>query len=64
MLLTLIPGNQAFIFADKEKPAKIKVPSSLAIFVAAAGLTNYKQRNSLKQSSRKAPQKSLVHQLV
>ena len=34
------------------------------VFCGAAELTNYKQHNSLRQSSLKAPQKSLVHQLV
>jgi len=42
---------------------KIKVPSSVPIFVAAAELTNHKKHDSLKQPLRKAPQKSRLHQL-
>jgi len=44
----------------------MRVPSSLAIYVAAAGLINYKKRKAqfAQTSSQKAPHKSLAPQLV
>jgi hypothetical protein len=54
------PRHTSFYF----QKAKIKVPSSLPIFVAAAELANHKQHDSLKHPRRKPPQKSLAHQLA
>jgi len=51
------PRQPSFILYIKNK-----VPSSVAIFVAAAELANYKA-NSLKHPRRKPPQKSPPHQL-
>ena len=42
----------------------MRVPSSLAIYVAAAELTNYTQRNSFRHPRRKPPHKSLPPQLA
>ena len=77
-MLKIAPGNYSFTTCKETEPKKhapgrkplcimkkrIVVPSSVAVYEAAAKLTNYKQCNSLRHSRRKLPHKSLLPQLT